>query len=740
MKAFKRLLGIVMALAMTLPLLFCGTTASYADGVFAFDSAEFVSSYTSLAHSVEYSYDSGENALMLKATGGDPYILLDVSAITNIYASSNKGVAIVYKALNTNSSAANMGELFLSAGSVAGPTAGYSTMFNINANSSYIVQTIDLSSTSWWTGKINNIRIDPFCSNNAGDTMYVDSIIVAANAKAAAELGQARVAERLTGGEDLGDLVCTSYEYDKYTSPLWKGNIVYNEAVFPEADPDGNLTFTLMYEPDEITSVYNATFSARYEEGVDFTVEGNKLTLLKSGNVNFFDYTYIHPQSNPNNYDWYTYYQRHAAGDGKWELNFQGIFLTGYLNVTYTHSDTWDYYAPESKEELLPKTADRIRNNELYNVVFFGDSICGGANASEYRDLYPYAPSWTSQITTRLKKTYGCSNLKEHIISVGGSDASGMVENIGQVTACDPDLVFIEFGVNDGMNVSSSHPDVGEVASDYKDAIETMITKVKASNPDCEIVLVSPFYPNIYCHYMEYFEAFEESLMELESEYEGVAVADVTALMRDLLDFKTYTCFNGDNQCHPNDFGMRLYSQTCLATIIPEDLGFDAFVPEELQKVSIDALSSLKETINETGAATFTVTAYGNGLVYEWATEDTLPQGAQVYGTSSKSLSVVVLEALSEDFSASFTCTVTDKFGNTVVSPAVTVEYVAPNNAIMGDANSDGQVTPADALLLRKYLVRSVSAEEINMDAVDMNADGKVNAMDVYLIRKLLAE
>lgn len=739
MKFTKRIFCIAIILAMLLPTLLGGTIASYSDGVFAFDSQTDVSNWLSGSHNLDYSYDSAENALKLKATGGDPFVSLNVSSIANLSATSNKAVTIIYKAPTTNSSSATMGELFLSAGSITVPTVGYSKLFNHTKNSAYIAQTIDLSSTSWWTGKINCIRIDPFCSNIAGDTMYVDSIIVAKNAATAAQLAQERINYRLTGGEDLGDMVCYSYENEKYTSPFWKGNIVYNEAIFPEADRSGNLTYTLMYEPDEICSVYNATFSAKFEEGVDFTVSGNKITFLKTGRIPYYDYTYIHPQSNPNNYDWYTYYQRHAAGDGKWELNFRGCFLSDYINVTYTHSDTWDYYEPENKSYLLPRTAEKLINKESMNVVFFGDSICGGANASSYRDLYPYAEPWTEQIIRYMKESCGNTKVAAEIISVGGSDASGMVQNIDQVTSCNPDLVFIEFGVNDGMNVSSSHPAVSGVKYRYKSAIEEMICAIKEHSPDCEIVLVSPFYPNIYCHYMEYFEAFEDALLELEEAYDGVAVANVTALMRDLLEFKNYTDFNGDNQCHPNDFAMRLYSQTCLATIVPDEIGFDAYVPEEMVKATIEKISATEKNITEKGVADFMVTASGNGLKYKWTCTTAIPDGVAIYGDTTRTLVIIVADPLETDFGLSFTCTVTDNRGNTAVSPEVTVNYIAPVTAAPGDTDGDGVLSISDIMKLRKHLADDTPSGMI-VRAADVNGDGEVNTTDIYALRAMLAE
>lgn len=53
---------------------------------------------------------------------------------------------------------------------------------------------------------------------------------------------------------------------------------MYNEAVYPIKEQDGSTTYTLLYTPDAVQSVYDATFSRLYQEGVDYTVEGNRLT------------------------------------------------------------------------------------------------------------------------------------------------------------------------------------------------------------------------------------------------------------------------------------------------------------------------------------------------------------------------------------------------------------------------------------------------------------------------------
>lgn len=579
MKLAKKIISIVLCLSMLVAVPYAVVSAEGYDpakGEFVFNSADMLS-YMSGANAVDVSFDSAEKAMKMTVTsennGIDPRALLDMSSLS-LKAADYGSLVVIYRVPTDASSAALQTELFISAGSVAGPTAGKSVMYNISKSNTYTSQIIDLSALSWWSGDIHSIRIDCFTNANVGDTMYIDSVFLCADqssaiAKRDERLGTLNAID--TPDYTNTDYLCTKYEYDKYTSPIWKGDIVYNEAVYPIKDKNGNSTYTLMYAPDSIISVYTSDFSSLYYEGIDYTVEGNKITFLKSGNIRLKDYNYIHPQSNPYGYSWDRYYNRTAAGDGKWEYWGQSAeFFNGYINVTYTHSDEWTGYTPEKQADKLPNTAETIANGGSMNVVFFGDSICGGANSSSYRDVYPYAEWWNQMIVSKLEKDYGC-NVREQISCVGGSTASGMVENLtAGVINYAPDLVFIEFGANDAMNESQdSSGSLSKLKSNYKSAVKTMIERTRRSYPECEFVLVAPFYCNPFCHYMSYFEACRDALVELSEVFDGVVVADVTAMQKDMLSYKDYLDFSGDNMCHPNDFMARIFAQVCLETIVP---------------------------------------------------------------------------------------------------------------------------------------------------------------------------
>ena len=594
MKNASKFICIILSFVLLLHVPYANAADNSYDpskGEFVF-SGENILSYIIEPSSVDVSYDSTENALKMTVNndngGIDPRALLDISTL-GLTADNFGSLLVIYKVPSDASSSAHATELFISAGNVKGPTAGKSVMYNIAKSNTYTAQIVDLSALSWWSGDIYSIRIDPFTSASVGDTMYIDSIFLCTDHSSAISTRDARISElNKIEVPDFAntDYICTEYEYDKYTSPFWKGSIVYNEAVYPIEDARGNSVYTLMYTPDEITSVYSSDFSSLYYEGIDYTVEGNKITFLKSGNIRLKDYTYIHPQSNPEGYDWSVFYNRTAAGDGKWERWGQSPeFFNGYINVTYTHSDTWNHYIPEQKSDEIPLTSERIANKRSLNIVFYGDSICGGANSSSYRDVYPYAEYWNEMIISKLKKDYGM-RVNARYSSVGGSDATGMVQYVDQyVTAYSPDLVFIEFGVNDGMNESqSSSGSLSKLKSNYKSAVSSMIEKVRSSRPNCEFVLVAPFYANPYCHYMSYFEACRDALYEIAENYNGVTVADVTAMQESLLEHKDYLDFSGDNMCHPNDFMARIYAQVCLEAMVPG--GIEPYTVDEEPPVS----------------------------------------------------------------------------------------------------------------------------------------------------------
>jgi hypothetical protein len=70
----------------------------------------------------------------------------------------------------------------------------------------------------------------------------------------------------------------------------------------------------------------------------------------------------------------------------------------------------------------------------------------------------------------------------------------------------------------------------------------------------------------------------------------------------------------------------------------------------------------------------------------------------------------------------------------TLAGTTVRSIFVGPIGALKGDANGDGTVTPADALLVNKYVQGKIQLTDEQLVALDMDNDGDVDAEDAKII------
>lgn len=738
MKTLRKLLCVVLCVSMLIApmtVMTGGYDYTTQNGAFIFDSEDKIS-YMSGINSLDLSYNSKENAMQMKVTKdqGDPYALLDLSKYS--FTASSYGYLVVTYKVDANASGyASMSEIFISAGIVTGPTGGKSVRYNVQKGG-YKSQIINLSALSWWKGDIYSFRLDCFASARAGDILYVDSIILCSDEKEANTVAFDRAGRGITERNPYygTDLECVEYDSTKYTSPFWKGNIIYSEAVSPIQNKDGSYTFNLMYEPDKIISVYSGDYSAYFEEGVDYTVSGNQITLISGGNIPSWEYSFINHR-NQNDTSAGPLYAQLAGGYGLWGRD--DIFMRGYLNVTYTHNDAWEHYVPTSKADKLPNTAKAIKNNESYNIVLFGDSIAGGAVSSKYRDIFPYADYWYEQIETTLREDFGHTNLKMSNVSEGGSSASGMVDYFeNNILPKNPDLLILEFGVNDAQNESvSSNYSASRLKSNFKSALRDMIELARDNNSECEILIVSPFYSNITFFREEMFEACRDACLELENEYSGVAVANVTDMQGSLLEEKSIHCFLGDNLCHPNDYMARIYAQTCLATILPEELGYDAYVPEGTE-VTLNGISVTKLPNKTSYVAGQNISFDGLEITAKYSdgtTKVVTPDSIAYDKTKTGTVTVVVSY---QGKTATFSITVAAKVVKSisVTAPAVTTFHAGNQLDLTGGKvkvvyeSTDGY---SETFALDSSMISGYNSNTVGKQTITVTYGGKTATFEV---------
>ncbi len=362
----------------------------------------------------------------------------------------------------------------------------------------------------------------------------------------------------------------TSYAMNTWLRPVWDTREVYNETVLFVGEED---EAPLLYFPDKVLSVRNYGLEIEYEQGKDYVVtEDGKIRRLKGSSIPYFtvdEYYRTEPDSvpvavfgAPNGLTFEeNRYIKYGEGD---------TFTSRQIAVTYTHSRPWTGNVPLGQSERMRSFLNKLTRKEDTSIVFYGDSITVGCNASGTQyggNCAPYTPSYAKMVTDFLSATYGgevrCVNT-----AVGGMNTEWGLQNVQErVIDYAPDLAVIAFGMNDAKLTVAA----------YRRMIRECIDKIHAALPDCVVVVVATSVPNnetewYYGNQKEYVKGLKEIVQD--PAYSFVALADMTQMHLDLLNSKRFRDMTGNNINHPNDFLIRIYAQVILKTVLGDAFQF----------------------------------------------------------------------------------------------------------------------------------------------------------------------
>lgn len=347
----------------------------------------------------------------------------------------------------------------------------------------------------------------------------------------------------------------TKYNVQAYTAPLNRGTVVYQESALVVKNPDGSYPdLSLLYPITEIVSVRSSALDIEYVEGRDYTLSDGKLRILPGGNIPCLAYDELYLDSP-------IIGSSYASSDGGWLYSREGrTFHRLQISVTYRHAQTgYDGFVQPFKGALLPKTEAKLSAHAPLKIAFLGDSITYGLNVSGPVNTAPFTPSWASMTVEALNTVYGQNVTFENFGICGTTAAWGIDQMDSTVIPSKPDLLVVAFGMNDGAGSLS--------AADFTANLSSIVTKMRAANPDCEILLVSTTLPNpkIPEAYKTQ-PTYEEAMLALEAP--GVAVVQMTSVHKSLLERKNFYDMTGSNLNHPNDFLARVYAQSLLSALI----------------------------------------------------------------------------------------------------------------------------------------------------------------------------
>ena len=343
-----------------------------------------------------------------------------------------------------------------------------------------------------------------------------------------------------------------NYVLSDLLKPVWKGHRMVNETALPTSVEGKPAEANLAFVPSKVISVKNYALDKTYVEGKDYVFDGRTIRLTADSSIPFYNYSDLYH----NNPDAKPAAMKTVDG-GYLTFSESSFFNDKQLAITYEHDEPWDGPVPQSAKKLLRKSFQTLEKGQPLKLVVFGDSISVGASASGKCVRAPWMPRWGDLVAAELERVYG-SRIDYINPSLGGMIAEWGRDTVdGLVSFEKPDLVILGFGMNDAGRPFTTEQFVANT--------KAMMQSIRAQNPDVEFILLMSFQNNPKWRSLEPMIGYREALKAMEGP--GVAVADMWDMHGYLLEHKTYRDMTGNHVNHPNDFLVRVYAQTILATL-----------------------------------------------------------------------------------------------------------------------------------------------------------------------------
>jgi len=341
--------------------------------------------------------------------------------------------------------------------------------------------------------------------------------------------------------------------------PVWASPISWREStVLLQQDEGGPLVGRLAFEAAEIISVTSADGLRTFAAGKDFGLGEDRRTLVFANDsaVPFIKQRDLFPPTGaPDSY-------QHRAGHPEQSLLYHkgSWFHDRQLEVTYRRAETnWPGDLPSWDEHALPRTLARLRAGQTLRIGVSGDSIAAGGDASGPIMVLPHMPAFPKLVAAQLKSSYG-GEIVLNNRAIGGWSISNGNEDLENLLAGKPDLIVVAYGMND---VGRRDPEW------FRSQVETFVSRVRAANPETEMILVAPMLGNAeWVHTpRDMFAKYRDVLQSLTGP--GIVLADLTSVWEVLLRYKHDLDLIGNGLNHPNDCGHRLYAQSILQWLVP---------------------------------------------------------------------------------------------------------------------------------------------------------------------------
>ena len=226
-----------------------------------------------------------------------------------------------------------------------------------------------------------------------------------------------------------------------------------------------------LHVPQNLIRVYSRKLNGElivYEENKDFVIdklEGSIRRTEKSRIPNYKDHKVIY--------------------DNKGKFAWDPKKRSPESNRSYQIEIDYNYYA--QKDELEPINDSslflseslkmKLRNKDMVKVFLCGDSIGAGADTTR-------EGNFLEQLKRALEEKYNYK-IETKNLSVGGRSRGLLVANLQRIIDEHPDLLLIEFGMNDHC---AKNPLSGNNLTSFKLEIQSAVKKLKEKNIDVVLI------------------------------------------------------------------------------------------------------------------------------------------------------------------------------------------------------------------------------------------------------------
>jgi len=365
-----------------------------------------------------------------------------------------------------------------------------------------------------------------------------------------------------------------SFTDEERIYPFWMQDTMYSEYVAFVETEDGIYGNTL-FVPSEIICVTDSGNQKEYIPDVDFKwIEGtNRIEWINGSSIPYFFEGAVNGKKSPFSDELVSTDPAHSD-EGRWRIGntlvCSGEFLySRQFCVTYKYDteqvDKQGIITTNYQGDKLIRTEKKLEKGEDLNILFYGDSIFVGCEASSMIGREPNMPILSELIRAELqRKTTG--TVKMNNIAQGGwttqQGFDALCGNVGGVDYSDSydgyDLLILSFGMNDIITP----------VENVKEAYENIISTIREKNPNIDVILVSSMCPNPDSGFygnQQYFGAMLKSIADSDSH---IAFVDMFSVHSSILKYKSFVSTTGNGINHPNDWLIRVYGQNILSAVV----------------------------------------------------------------------------------------------------------------------------------------------------------------------------